>query len=81
MAPHQNLDPGSQATSPSKSIGQNEDLSPSPTASLARGNNSLEALFVYGVKPDVHGGIFFAGDNSTLLYASGCGISMYNSKA
>ena len=43
-------------------------------------SSTLEPLFVFGVKPEVHGGIFFAGDNVNLLYAAGCGVAVYNTK-
>ena len=40
---------------------------------------TLEPLFTYGVKPDVHGGVHFT-RSDTLLYPSGCGISLYSTK-
>lgn len=40
---------------------------------------TLEPLFTYGVKPNVHGGVHFT-KNDTLLYPSGCGISLYSTK-
>lgn len=41
---------------------------------------AIEPLFVYGVKPDVRGGLYFAADNVTLLYPAGCGIAQFDSK-
>ena len=43
--------------------------------------SALEPLFVYGVKPDVHGGVTFARDNASVIYPAGCGIAMYDTKA
>ena len=40
----------------------------------------LDPLFVYGVKPEVRGGIHFAADNVSVIYAAGCGVAQYNSK-
>ena len=40
----------------------------------------LEPLFVYGVKPEVHGGVFFAGDGASVVYPAGCGVAVYNIK-
>ena len=40
---------------------------------------TLQPLFTYGVKPDVHGGVHFT-RSDTLLYPSGCGISLYSTK-
>ena len=40
----------------------------------------LDPLFVYGVKPEVRGGIYFAADNASVIYAAGCGVAQYNSK-
>ncbi len=40
----------------------------------------LEPLFVYGVKPDVRGGIFFASDGATVMYPAGCGVALFNAK-
>ena len=40
---------------------------------------SLEPLFTYGVKPHVKGGVHFT-KSDTLLYPSGCGISLYATK-
>ena len=48
-----------------------KDEEPEPT---------LDPLFVYGVKPEVSGGIHFSNDNTSLLYPSGCGIAIYDSK-
>lgn len=49
---------------------------------MGRGNKipAIRPLFVYGVKPDVHGGIFFAADNVNLWYVAGCGIAVYSTK-
>ena len=37
-------------------------------------------MFVYGVKPDVCGGIFFAGDGTSIVYPAGCGVAKYDTK-
>lgn len=47
--------------------------------SLAQ-KSGLEPMFVYGVKPDVRGGIFFGSDHSSLFYAAGSGVAKYNTK-
>ena len=78
MSASQNASPN-PAGSPSKSRGSGEEAG-SPVAALFKIQPALNPLFVYGVKPEVHGGIFFSGDNTTLLYPSGCGISLYDSK-
>ena len=39
----------------------------------------LEPLLTYGVKPDVHGGLYFT-KTDTVIYPSGCGISLYSAK-
>lgn len=67
------------AGSPSKSRGSGEEAG-SPVAAHYKTQPALNPLFVYGVKPEVRGGIYFSGDNATLLYPSGCGISLYDSK-
>jgi hypothetical protein len=48
--------------------------------SLSSSPATLSPLFVYGVKPDVKGGIYFGSDNVSVIYAAGCGIAQYNSK-
>ena len=40
---------------------------------------ALEPLLTYGVKPDVHGGLYFT-KTDTVIYPSGCGISLYTAK-
>ena len=40
---------------------------------------TVEPLFTYGVKPNVNGGVYFT-KTDTLLYPSGCGISLYSTK-
>ena len=40
----------------------------------------LEPLFVYGVKPEVNGGVFFSSDGASVVYPAGCGVAVYNVK-
>ncbi len=42
--------------------------------------STLEPLFVYGVKPEVRGGIYFAKDTTSVIYPAGCGIALYDIK-
>ena len=44
-----------------------------------QGVAAISPLFVYGVKQDVLGGIHFAADGASVVYAAGCGVALFDS--
>ena len=80
---------GREMTSPRKPT--DDSLDGDPGAGAVAGGSSgginslskrsgLDPLFVYGVKPEVRGRIFFGSDSTSLIYAAGSGVAKYNTK-
>lgn len=78
----ENKSSAAAAAAPRSATGEADPDADSPGPAARRPSpSSLDPLFVYGVKPEVRGGLSFAGDsNASLIYPAGCGIAVFDTR-